>query len=210
MRLLLVDDHPILRHGARQHILARWPQAHVLEAGSLAQGEALLSRHPVDCLVLDLSLDDASGLDGLLRMRRVAPPLPILVLSGHSEDAFGAKSLRLGAAGYLNKKCAGDDLIQALETVLAGGRFITPNLAGRLAHLYTGGSGLLPHETLSPQELRVLLLIGAGAKAGRIADIMSLSAKTVSTYRARILEKMNLEGTADLIRYCVSHGLVKL
>lgn len=210
MRFLIVDDHPILRSGARQHILERWPDACVLEAGSLAQSEAILAEQEVDCLILDLSLDDASGLEGLTRMRRLIPPIPILVLSGHSEEAYAAKSLRLGAAGYLNKKCACGDLILALENVLAGGRYVTPSLAVRLAHLYSGGGGLLPHETLSDQEMRVLILIGAGQSVGRIAEAMHLSAKTISTYRARILDKMDLGNNTDLTRYCLSHGLIHL
>lgn len=210
MQFLIVDDHPMLRDGARRHIVERWPDTQVLEAGSLAQGEALLAAHDLDCMILDLSLGDASGLDGLARMRRMAPPVPILVLSGHSEEAYAAKALRLGAAGYLNKQCTGGDLIQAVEHVLAGRRYITPSLAERLATLlYGGGAGLLPHESLSVQELRVLLQLGAGMNASKIAQDMHLSVKTVSTYRGRILEKMQLKSNADLTRYCLAHGLLQ-
>lgn len=211
MRFLLVDDHPILRSGARQHIRARWPDARVLEAGRLAEAEAVLATEAVDCAVLDLSLDDASGLEGLDRLRRLAPPLPILVLSGHSEEAYATKALRLGAAGYLNKKCDGGELVLALEQVLAGGRYVSVGLAGQLAELYAGGGrGLLPHEALSDQEFRVLLQLGAGRGVGAIAQAMHLSVKTVSTYRARILDKMRLASNADLTRYCLAQGLIPL
>lgn len=210
MKILIVDDHPIMRHGVRQLIERRWPDARVDEVETLAAALA----HPDtqlgawDAIVLDLSLPDASGLEGLTRLRRSMPRVRALVLSMHNEEAYAARALQLGAAGYLAKERATDELATALERILAGGRYISSTLADRLADLLTGTPlEKAPHELLSPQEYRVLVLIGAGKPVGEIAGIMHLSVKTISTYRARILEKMALKNNAELTRYCLTNRL---
>ncbi len=211
MQILILDDHPIVRAGVRQLILGRWPEARVLEAGSLAEGEARVRSERPDALVLDLSLGNASGLDGLARLHRLAPGLPVLVLSMHSEEAYAARALQLGAAGYLTKARTEEELVAALERVLAGGRYITASLAERLAGLLAGGElERLPHEALSAQEHRVLLGLAAGRSVGELAEAMHLSAKTVSTYRRRVLDKLGLQNNAELTRYCLTHGLIRL
>lgn len=210
MNILIVDDHPIMRHGVRQLIERRWPDVRVDEVETLAAALAHPDTPPGawDAIVLDLSLPDAAGLEGLTRLRRSVPRVPMLVLSMHNEEAYATRALQLGAAGYLAKERATDELITALERILAGGRYISSALADRLADLLTGASlEKAPHELLSPQEYRVLVLIGAGRPVGEIAQMMHLSVKTISTYRARILEKMALKNTAELTRYCVTNRL---
>lgn len=211
MRVLIVDDHPLLRHGVRQQLAMRWPGVPVFEAKCLFDAEAVVRAEALDCVILDLSLEDARGLDALVRIRRLDPALPILVLSAHSDQSFAVRALRAGAAGYLNKRCSGDELVRALESVLAGGRHLTEVLSQRLADIVARkGDVHLPHETLSRQEFRVLLHLGSGISVGAIAETMSLSAKTVSTYRRRLLDKMGLDGNANLIRYCMDHDLTRL
>ena len=209
MRVLLVDDHPLVRAGARRLILDRWPDAQVLEAGSLA--EALDAHDGCTLAVVDLSLPDANGLEALVKLRRRAPTLPVLVLSMHAEAAYAARALQLGAAGYLPKDRAGDELVTAVQRLLAGGRYIGADLADRLADLLTGASPTQPaHASLSTQELRVALLLAQGRSVGDIAQTMFLSVKTVSTYRARALEKLGLANNAELMRYCLAQGLMEL
>lgn len=211
MHFLIVDDHPLIRCGIRQHLAARWPQARLSEVGSVAEAEAILGKGGPDCVILDLSLEDARGLEGLTRIKRRAPQVPVLVLSGHSEEAYGTKALRQGAAGYLNKRCDAAELVRAVEHVLAGGRYITTCLATNLAGLLASNTpGRHLHEALSPQEFRVLLHLGAGISVGAIADGMCLSVKTVSTYRRRLLDKLGVDTNAALTHYCLSHDLIRL
>jgi len=211
MRILMVDDHPIVRAGVAQLVRARWPDADLLEAGSLGEALACAGKGAWNAVVLDLSLPDASGLEGLARLRRALPATPVLVLSMHAEEAYATRALQAGAAGYLAKDRAGEELVLALDRILAGGRYITASLADKLAGLLIGQTpDRLPHESLSEQEHRVLLLLAEGKSAGEVAEVMHLSVKTVSTYRTRLLEKMNLRGNADLTRYCLAHGLIEL
>ena len=205
MRVLLVDDHPLVRAGARQLILDRWPDAQVLETGTL---DAL---DGCTLAVVDLSLPDASGLEALVKLRRRAPTLPVLVLSMHAEAAYAARAVQLGAAGYLPKDRAGEELVTAVQRLLAGGRYIGADLADRLADLLTGASPTQPaHATLSTQELRVALLLAQGRSVSDISQTMYLSVKTISTYRSRALEKLGLTSNAELMRYCLSQGLIEL
>lgn len=210
-RILMVDDHPIVRAGVAQLIRGHWPDAELAEAGTLAEALGRLREGGWNAVVLDLSLPDAGGLEGLTRLRRAAPDTPVLVLSMHAEAAYATRALQTGAAGYLTKDRAGEELVAALGRVLAGGRYVTASLAETLAGLLTGQAVDRPaHETLSDQEHRVLLMLAAGRSAGEVAEAMRLSVKTVSTYRARILDKMRLRTNADLTRYCLAQGLIEL
>jgi two-component system invasion response regulator UvrY len=209
MRILLIDDHPLLRAGVRQLIVDRWPDAEVIDASDLASAVRLAPG--CRAAVLDLSLPDAHGIEALVRLRRLAPQLSILVLSMHAEEAFAARALQLGAAGYLTKDRAGEELVSALERVLSGGRYITGSLASRLADMLTGTDpARAAPELLSVQELRVALLLAQGRSVADIAATVHLSVKTVSTYRARAFEKLHLATNADLTRYCLAHGLIEL
>jgi DNA-binding NarL/FixJ family response regulator len=207
MRVLLIDDHPLVRAGARQLILRQWPQAHVAEAEDLAGALALIDG--VEVAVVDLSLPDAKGLEALVKLRRRAPQVPVLVLSMHAEEAYAARALQLGASGYLAKDRAAGELVTALQRLLAGGRYIGADLADRLAGLLTGAAPAEPaHAALSAQELRVVLLLAQGHSVGDVAATMCLSVKTISTYRRRALDKLGLANNAELTRYCLAQGLI--
>lgn len=209
MRILIIDDHPVMRFGVRQLIEQHWANTEVGEADRLDRGLELARTQRWDVAVLDLSLPDSSGLEGLVALHRAAPDVPILVLSMHDEVAYASRALQLGAAGYLTKDHATMELVGALQRVCGGGRYISAALAERLAGLLAGETPPgMPHEALSPQEYRVMLLIASGKSAGEIAATMNLSVKTVGTYRARIIEKTGLANTAEIARYCMLHGLL--
>lgn len=209
MKILLVEDHPIVRFGVRQLIARRWPDAECGEAGSLVEAVAAVRGDSWTLAVVDLNLPDAEGIEVVSQLLRAAPGLRILVLSLNAEAAYAQRLLQLGAAGYLPKDRAADELIAALERVAAGGRYITASLAERLADLAAGQRNAMPHEELSAQEYRVMLQLAAGRRVGDIAAGMHLSPKTVSTYRSRIMEKLGLASNAELARYCLGHGLAE-
>ena len=209
MRILIVDDHPVMRFGVRQLIERHWPQATIAEAASLAEALEQVRASPWDLAVLDLSLPDTSGVEGLVQLRRAAPTTRVLMLSMHDEAAYAARALQLGAAGYLTKEHAINELVVAIERVLNDQRYISADLAVRLADLLSAEAPARRlHETLSAQEYRVMLLIAAGLSASEIAKTMHLSVKTVGTYRSRIIDKTGLAGTAEIARYCVANDLV--
>lgn len=209
MKLLMIEDHPVMRFGVRQLVQQRWPDCEFVEAASLQAGAELARAPGWDLVLLDLSLPDSTGIEGLMRLRRAAPGVPLLVLSMHNESAYAARALKAGASGYVTKEHATTELLTAIERVLGGGRYLTPSLAERLFGLLAGDPAPpLPHDALSTQEYRVLLLIAAGKSASEIAETMHLSVKTVGTYRARIIEKTGLASTAEMARYCVLHGLL--
>jgi len=208
VRVLIVDDHPIMRLGVRQLIESAWPGAQVDEADSIEAAIASFDANPAQVIVLDLSLPDATGTEGPLRMLRVAKGVPILVLTLNSESAYAARLLQMGVSGYLPKARAGEDLVVAVRRLLEGHRYVTPEMADHLLGLLSGDApGELPHERLSAQEYRVMQLIAAGRGASQIAETMHLSVKTVSSYRARILTKAGWANNTELTKYCVQHGL---
>ncbi|HAI58310.1 MAG TPA: DNA-binding response regulator [Xanthomonadaceae bacterium] len=209
MRLLLVEDHPLMRLGVAGLVKKEWPDATIVESPKLEHGLLALKTDRFDLVLLDLSLPDARGLEGLVRMHRAAPDLPILILSMHDEAAYASRALQLGASGYVTKEHTTSELLAAISALRAGGRYISRTLAARLAEVLTGAEPpKAPHDRLSPQEYRVMLLIAAGRSAGEIAETMSLSVKTVGTYRSRIIEKTGLENTAAIARYCLERGLL--
>ena len=206
-RVLIADDHAIVRKGLRQTIREQAPHIEVDEA---TNGQEVLSKVQAerwDVLVLDISMPKRRGLDILQEVKHSCPTLPVLVLSVHPEEQYAVRVLRAGAAGYMNKDLALDELVQAIQKVISGGRYVSATLAEKLAFDLGAHSTTLPHESLSNREYRVLLSLGAGQSVSKIAEELSLSVKTVSTYRARILQKMNLHSNADLIRYVVAQGL---
>lgn len=208
MKILLLEDHPIVRIGVQQLISRRWPDAEVVEASTLAEALQALREGEPAAAVVDLNLPDTDGLESVIRLRRAAPQLRILVLSLNDELAYATRAMQLGAAGYLNKDRAADELTIALERVMAGGRYITDSVADHLASLMIGESRKAPHEELSPQEYRVLLLLAEGRRLTEIGDTMHLSPKTVTTYRTRVLDKLGVETNSDLVRYCLQHDLL--
>jgi len=206
MRVLIADDHAIVRKGLRQ-IAEESGQISVGEASNGQEALDKLRQERWDALVLDINMPGRHGLDVLQAVRDIQPSLPVLVLSVHPEDQYAMRVLKAGASGYMNKDAAPDELVQAIQKVVAGGKYISPSLAEKLAFEISGNTEKEPHEKLSDREYRVLVMIGAGRSVGQIATDLALSVKTVSTYRSRVLEKMNLSTNADMIRYVIDHNL---
>lgn len=205
--VLVADDHPVVRKGIRQ-ILDDTPD--IVVAGEATNAREVLAhvREEVcDVVLLDLTMPGSTGLDLLEAVRRERPELPVLVLSMHPEDQYAVRVLKAGAAGYMTKESAPDELVQAIRKVYAGGKYVTPSVAERLVD-ELGGGGRAPHEALSDREFEVLCLIAKAMSVKQIARELQLSEKTVSTYRARVLEKLRLGSTAALIRYAIRNRLV--
>lgn len=208
MKILIVDDHPIIRLGVKQLLLNAWPDATVLEADSVAAALGTFGREAPDAVVLDLTMPDSEGTEGAIRMLRVAGDTPILVLSGNAESVYASRLFELGVAGYLPKDRASTELVVALTRVLDGKRYVTPEMADVLVDMLGRRAGTAPaHERLSSQEHRVMLMMAAGRTPKEIAQRMHLSVRTVGTYRARILEKTGWKNNVELTKYCVTHGL---
>ena len=208
LRILIVDDHPIVRQGLRQ-LLA--DSADVREVGEAAHGHEvidLVRQSDWDAVVLDIGLPGRGGIEILKDIKRERPRLPVLILSMHPEDQYAIRALRAGAAGYLTKEAATEKLLEAIRKITDGGRFITAELAERLALELTVDVTESPHASLSDREFEVLRLIGSGLSVGDIADRLSLSVKTVSTYRTRILDKMRMKNNAELMQYVLTNRLL--
>jgi two-component system, NarL family, invasion response regulator UvrY len=208
IRVLIADDHAVVRQGLKQ-ILGDTPE--MLVAGEATNGQDVLDRvraETWDVVVLDISMPDRSGLDILKELQSERPKLPVLVLSMYSEDQYAIRVLKAGASGYLTKDSAADELVKAIRKVVSGGRYVSTSLAEKLAFELGSDSSRLPHEALSDREFQVLRLIAAGKSVKEIAAELSLSVKTISTYRTRMLEKMNLGTNAELIHYAIQNHLI--
>jgi two-component system invasion response regulator UvrY len=202
-RILLIDDHPMVRQGIGRILTSALPQVEIGEAGSGEEALARLCDGTWDAVLLDLTLPGDHGARILRRMRQQFPTTPVLVVSMHPAEEFAAEALRAGAAGYLAKNSDPAEIVRAVSAVLRGERLGPPASAAA-----TRPGGVLPHSLLSDREYQVLRLIGAGRTVSQIAEELSLSVKTVSTYRTRILEKMNLHTTAELMHYVITHRLI--
>lgn len=208
-RILIADDHEIVRRGVRA-LFDEHPDLEV--AGEAATAPAVLEKvrtESWDAVVLDLGMPGGEGVETLRRIRSAAPDLPVIILSVHPEDQLATRLLKAGAAGYVQKEAAPEDLVVAVRRVLRGGRYVSPELASRLADDLSGDAEDLPHDRLSEREFQVLRLLAEGRSVGGIADELSLSVKTVSTYKSRLLDKLEMETTAEAIRYAVDHDLVQ-
>jgi two-component system, NarL family, invasion response regulator UvrY len=207
IRVFIADDHAIVRKGFCQIIEETDGMQVVGEATNGDDVLAQVSNAEWDVLVLDLSMPGRSGLDVIQAVRDLRPKLPILVLSMHPEDQYAVRLLKNGIAGYINKETALDNLVNAIRKVVTGGKYVSEALAEKMAFDLTGPGDKGSHESLSDREYRVLCMIGEGKSVSQIAEELFISVKTISTYRTRILEKMNLSTTADLIRYAVENNL---
>jgi two-component system, NarL family, invasion response regulator UvrY len=207
-RILIVDDHEIVRRGLKQILMDEFKDLAVGEAGDARQALEAAHKQAWDIVLLDINMPGRSGLEVLEELRQLRPEVPVLVLSAFPEADFAIRSFKLGASGYVNKQSASDELLAALRKALAGGRYITPSLAEKLAATVAGEVASAPHETLSNRELQVLRLIASGRTIKEIAAQLSLSEKTVGTYRTRISEKMRLATNVELTRYALQHKLV--
>jgi two-component system invasion response regulator UvrY len=209
IRVVIVDDHAIVRAGLRQYFS---DQVDLRVTGEAANGREALDHvrnGEVDVLVMDLSMPDQSGVDALAAIRARAPDLPVLILSGFPEEHYATTLLRQGANGYLNKECEPEEIVKAIRTVARGRRYITPGVAELLADTLDGKTERLPHELLSERELQVFLRLARGETIGKMAESLSLSVKTVSTYRTRVMEKMKLASNSDLTYYALKNGLIQ-
>lgn len=205
---MIIDDHSIVRKGVRS-LLAETSDVEVVgEAADGASGLALARTEQPDVIVLDLSLPGTSGLEVLRQLRREVPRSAVLVLSMHPEERYAVLLLRAGASGYVAKQAPSDVLVGAIRKVAAGGKFIGPEVAERLAIQIDPDFRGPPHDKLSARELEVLLLLAAGKQATAIAVELGISVKTVSTYRRRVLDKLELDSTAELVRYAYQNALV--
>lgn len=207
LQVLIADDHAIVRKGLRQ--IAK-EQASSIEIDEAENGQEVMEKiqkAKYDVLVLDISMPGRNGLDILQEVRHSHPSLPVLILSMHPEEQYAIRMLKSGASGYLTKDCAPDQLVPAIQKIARGGKYVSDTLAERLLFDLTDESRRRPHELLSDREYSVLLMIGQGKTPTDIADQLVLSVKTVSTYRTRILEKLNLQNTAELIRYVIENNL---
>jgi DNA-binding NarL/FixJ family response regulator len=208
IRVLIADDFPILRRGLKEILMRELDGVTCGEAGNGEQVLDQIQSHDWDLLILDITMPGRGGLDVLRNLKALRPKLPVLVLSMHPENQYGKRVLKAGASGYMNKECAPEELTKAVGNLLGGGRYVSPALAETLALDLSRDDGRPAHETLSDREFEVLRKIASGKTVGQIAEELHLSVPTVSTYRARILEKMSLSTTAELMRYALSNHLV--
>jgi DNA-binding NarL/FixJ family response regulator len=206
LRIMLVDDHPVVRRGVRHILVDTYSTAVIEEVNSCVAAAHLVETQPWDIVVLDLTLPDGSGLDVLKRIREIQGRLPVLVLSMHAADQFARRAIAAGASGYLTKDAANDELVTAVTRLLRGGRYFDSSVMQEMVNGLQA-AGDRPHERLSNREYQVLRLIGGGKTVSEIAVELSLSVKTVSTYRGRVLEKMEMRTNAELTRYVVRHAL---
>lgn len=208
MRVLIADDHAVFRRGLRETLAEIFPKVTFGEAKTAQETVELVRRHDWHVVILDISMPGKSGLDILDDLRRLRPKLPILLLSMHPEEQFARRALKAGAAGYLTKESVPEELKEAVRKVVAGGRYVSATLAEKLAVDLREGADTPLYELLSDREFQVLRMIASGKTVKHIADELSLSVKTVSTYRARILEKSGMRTNAELIRYALQSQLV--
>jgi two-component system invasion response regulator UvrY len=207
-RILIVDDHEVLRDGVKRVFDTPPGTAVFGEASTIHEALTLVRGEDWDVAVLDISLGSRSGLDLLKELKQVRPKLPVLVLSMHSEEQFARRAFRAGAAGYITKDSPRSELVKAINKVSEGGTYISPALAEKLVIDFRRDTERPPHETLSDREFEVLRLIASGKTVGEIADLLSLSDNTISTYRARVLEKMGMKNNAEIIHYAIENKLV--
>jgi DNA-binding NarL/FixJ family response regulator len=208
IRVCVVDDHAVVREGLKRIIAESPGMAVTAEASDGIEALKVVQKESCDVVLLDITMPNKNGLDVLKQLHTEIPRLPVLVLSMHSEDQYAVRVLRAGAAGYLTKESAPAKLVQAIRKVVRGGKYVSPTLAEKLVYDLHSDSSKAPHEILSDREYQVLCMIASGKTVTMIAAELGLSVKTISTYRVRILEKLNMQNNAELTRYAIKEGLV--
>jgi len=206
-RLLIIDDHQVVRDGVRHILDEQHVPFEMGEADSPRIALKKLGEQDWDMVILDLALGERSGLEVLMEMKRMRPKLPVLVLSMHSELQYARRAFKGGASGYITKDCSRAELAAAINKVLNGGKYVSPKLAEELVTHMERGTDRPPHEELSDREFEVMRLIASGKTVGQIAELLSLSDKTISTYRARILEKLGMKTNAEITHYAIQNKL---
>jgi two-component system invasion response regulator UvrY len=210
MRILLADDHTVVRCGLKQILAEEFQRAVFGEARNAQEALDLVRKEQWDVVVLDITMPGRSGLEVMRGIKKLRPKLPVLVLSIHPENQFAVRVLKLGAAGYMTKESAAEELVGAVKKLLAGSRYVSASLAETLAINLSSETVKPPQELLSDREFQVLRLIASGRVVSQIARELALSVKTISTYRSRILGKMGLRNNAELMHYAMQHQLVEL
>lgn len=208
IRVLIADDHAIVRQGLKQILSDTEDMLIAGEADDGSEALLLARQSPWDVFLLDVSMPNRNGIDTLKQLKKEFPRLPVLILSMHPEEHYAVRALKAGASGYLTKQSAPEQLVTAIRQVAQGKKYLSPAVAVQLAEAINEGTEKLPHERITDREYQVLTLIASGKTLTQIADALNLGVATVSTYRARLLEKMGLRNTAELIRYGLEHGLV--
>lgn len=209
MRILIADDHAIVRKGIRQLLLEEYPAATIEETGDGNNLVAKVRSGKWDVVICDLDLPGRSGLDAMLQIKEIVPKLPVLIMSIYPEEQYAKRLLKAGAAGYVSKDAATEDLVKALRMVMQGRKYVSPAVAAMIVDdMGQDGAGKTPHEALSNREFEILKLIASGRSVSEIAGMLSLSTTTVSTHRARILAKMSMKTNAELMRYALDNRLI--
>lgn len=208
MNILIADDHTIVRNGLKQLLEDEYPDATFSEAGNAEEviNKIMLEKYGI--LICDINMPGRSGLDVLKQVKEMAPDMPVLIMSMYPEDQYALQAFKAGAAGYLGKESIHIDLINAIEMVTKGKKFITQSIAEKLANSFYQQRNKPSHETLSSREYEVLMLIVSGKSTSAIAEHLSLSPTTISTYKIRILEKMGIKSNAELTKYAIEHKLI--
>ncbi len=208
MKILIADDHALIRRGLKQIIEEEFPNAATGEAEDCQQVLERVRKDPWDIVVLDLTMPGGDGLEVLKQIKVIRPQLPVLILSMHTEEQFGTAVLKEGAAGFLSKRTAPEELAKAIRQVTRGGKYITPTLAEKLAFEVEKDTDKPPHKTLSNREYQVFLMLASGKSVNEISQELSLSEKTIRQFRSRLLAKMKMKNNVELAHYAIQHGLV--
>ncbi|MCC5835612.1 MAG: response regulator transcription factor [Opitutales bacterium] len=209
MKILVVDDHAVVRKGLKRILTDAFTNLIFREAGSAQEAIDLIWKERWDVVILDIKLPGRSGIEVLTESRKIRPGLPVLIFSMHPEDQFAIRMLKSGAAGYLMKETAPEVLVAAINKVLTGRRYISPSLSERMADYLEIDFQKPLHDQLSNREFQVMQLIASGQSVGEISEVLKLSAKTISTYRTRIMEKMSMHSNAELTRYVIDNQLIE-
>ena len=209
LRFIMADDHPVVLKGLKDILSESFNKATIDETTT---GYGLLRKvqnNQYDLVLLDISLPDINGLEVLKEIKKTKPKLPVLIISMYLEEQYALRAMKAGAQGYVTKRSASDELVLAVRKILAGKRYISPAFAEKMLFDFESDAEKLPHQSLSDRELQVLCMIGKGKAVNQIAEELHVSANTVRTYRTRILEKIGVKGTSELIHYAVMHGLTE-
>lgn len=210
IRLLIVDDHAIVRKGLKQLLLEEFPSVSVEEADDAESAVKKVIVKKPDVVICDLNMPGRNGIDALKQIKQICPRLPVLIMSMYPEDQYALRVLKAGASGYLNKESIHNELIRSVQTVLMGKKFITPSVTARIIDAFEkdDSSSLFSHESLSDREFEIFRLLASGKSVSEIAKQLFLGSSTVSTYRSRILQKMNLSSNSDITRYALEKKLI--
>ena len=208
IRVLIADDHAIVRKGLTQILKDEYPSAQVEEVSNVEELIGMVVHHDWDVIICDISMPGRSGMEALPQIKQLKPAIPVLIMSMHSEDQYAIRAFKAGASGYLNKDTVHEELIAAVKMIRLGRKYITNTIAEKLANSLKNDGNRMLHEYLSDREFDVFKMLAEGKSVSEIADKLSLSPTTVSTYRSRILDKMNMKTNADITRYAITYELI--